>query len=70
MSGLAALLLSQAVNGEVQLSVAGAIVMTISIMLVCGLNAFCIYRITRESQPSEHLHAPLEIDTHDDDNDA
>ena len=47
------------------LTTAGWIVMVSCIALVCGLCAFCFYRILREPRPSEHLHAPLDIDTHD-----
>ena len=58
------MMLAQAAN-EVRLTVAGGIVMTVSISIVLGLNAFCIYRISRESKPAEHLHAPLEVETKD-----
>jgi hypothetical protein len=33
--------------------------------LVCALCAFCYYRILREPKPSDHHHAPPDIDTHD-----
>jgi ABC-type nickel/cobalt efflux system permease component RcnA len=36
-----------------------------SIGLVVALCVFCIYRSLREPHPEEHMHAPLEIDTHD-----
>lgn len=32
------------------------------VLLLCG---FCFYRILREPAPSEHHHAPLDIDTRD-----
>ena len=47
------------------LTLGGWIVMVGCISLVCGLCAFCFYRVLRESSPSEHHHAPLDIDTHD-----
>lgn len=47
------------------LNAAGWTVMVVCIGLVCGLCAFCYYRLLREPTPSEHHHAPLEIDTHD-----
>ena len=33
--------------------------------LVCGLCAFCFWKILTEQKPSEQHHAPLDIDTHD-----
>ncbi len=50
------------------LNSAGWTVMIGCITLVCGLCVFCFYRIMREPRPSEHHHAPLDIDTHDLDN--
>jgi hypothetical protein len=49
------------------LTVAGAVIMTISILLVLGLTAFCMAKILRETHPEEHHHAPLDINTHDTD---
>ncbi len=49
------------------LTAAGWTVMIGCVGLVCGLAAFCFYRILREPRPSEHHHAPLEIDTGDTD---
>lgn len=61
MSGVASAL-AQAANGEVTLTVAGGIIMAISVGLVLGLTVFCFWRILREPAPSGHHHAPLDID--------
>lgn len=50
---------------DMSLTTPGAILMTVSIALVLGLAAFCLIRILRLKKPSEHHHAPLEIDTKD-----
>ncbi len=39
--------------------------MTVCIVLVLGLMLICMIRILREKQPTEHHHAPLDINTHD-----
>lgn len=49
----------------VTLNAGGWFMMTVSILMVCGLCAFCLYRILREPTPSGHHHAPLEVDTRD-----
>ena len=59
------LILAQTAANGITLTGGGAAVMGLSVVLVLGLNAFCIYRITHEQRPSEHLHAPLDIDTRD-----
>ena len=51
----------------VTLTTAGATIMTLSVMLVLGLTVFCFWRILREPKPSEHHHAPLDIEMADDD---
>ena len=60
----AAGLLATTVTNQVQLTVGGAIIMTVCILLVLGLMGFCMVRILREKEPERH-HAPLEINTHD-----
>jgi hypothetical protein len=60
------LLLAQAAENQEVLTVAGAMIMTVSVVLVLGLNVFCFWRILRESEPAEHLHAPLEIEIPED----
>ncbi len=47
------------------LNAGGWTVLVFCITLVCGLVAFCYYRLLREPKPSQHHHAPLDIDTHD-----
>ncbi len=47
------------------LSPAGWTVMIGCVGLVLGLAGFCFWRVMREPSPSEHLHGPLDIDTHD-----
>ena len=44
---------------------AGWIVMILSVGFVLGLTTFCFHRVLRTSKATEHMHAPLEIDTHD-----
>jgi hypothetical protein len=66
MNALTALI-AQSGSDEVTLTVGGAAIMTLSVALVVGLNVFCMSRILREQKPSEHHHAPLDIDTHDQD---
>jgi hypothetical protein len=48
----------------VQLTVGGAMIMTVSVLLVLGLNVFCLTRILRDQDSRRH-HAPLDIDTRD-----
>ena len=57
--------LAQAAIDGTRLSVGGVIVMSASIAMVLGLSAFCIVRILAEKKPSDHHHAPLDIDTKD-----
>ncbi len=49
------------------LTPAGWALMLGCIGLVCGLAVVCYTLILREPEPSEHHHAPLDIDTRDDD---
>jgi hypothetical protein len=48
-----------------KLSASGWTMMIGCISAVCLLVVFCFYRVLRESSPTEHHHAPLDIDTHD-----
>jgi heme/copper-type cytochrome/quinol oxidase subunit 2 len=57
--------LAQAVEAQETLTIGGAAIMLVSVALVLGLNVFCFWRIFRERQPTEHHHAPLEINTRD-----
>ena len=63
MSATVGLLATTGTN-HIELTVGGAIIMTVSILLVLGLMGFCMVRILREKEPERH-HTPLEIDTHD-----
>ncbi|MCH7871156.1 MAG: hypothetical protein IID33_05600 [Planctomycetes bacterium] len=58
-------MLAQTAPEATGLTVAGAIIMTVSIGGVLALSAFCMNKILREKQPSQHDQAPLDIDTHD-----
>ena len=64
MSGLTSIL-GQTAADEGGLTLAGGLIMTVSIVLVIGLAVFCLVRILGEKRPAEHHHAPLDIDTHD-----
>jgi len=44
---------------------AGWLLMTLSCGAVLSLTVFCYARVLRTPRPDEHMHAPLEIDTHD-----
>ena len=56
-----------AVAGVAGLSPAGWVMMIGSVGLVLALCAFCVHRALREPHPEQHMHAPLDIDTHDKD---
>ncbi len=43
----------------------GWIFMLTSIGIVLALVTFCFYRVLRQPSTTEHMHAPLDIDTHD-----
>ena len=43
----------------------GWLLMLISCGFVLVLTVFCYYRVPRTPKSTEHMHAPLEIDTHD-----
>ncbi len=58
-------LLAQTESVAEGLTISGTIVMLVTVGLVCALCAFCFWKILTEPEPSEHHHAPLDIDTHD-----
>lgn len=60
-------LLAHAAGDDTGLNLGGTLMLAMSVLLVCGLVVFCVVRIMREEAPAEHLHAPLDIDTHDTD---
>ena len=43
----------------------GWIVMILSVGFVLSLTVFCFYRVLHAPKTTEHMHAPLDIDTHD-----
>lgn len=43
----------------------GWIVMLLSVGFVLSLTTFCFYRVLHTPKTGEHMHAPLDIDTHD-----
>lgn len=47
------------------MTAAGWLLMTGSVGFVLGLTSFCFYRVLRTPRPREHVHAPLDIDTHE-----
>jgi len=47
------------------MTLSGWVVMIVSVGAVTGLLAWCIYRVLKEPEAPERLHAPDEIDTHD-----
>jgi len=49
------------------LTTTGAAIMIGSITMVVAFLTFCMYRILSEANPKTHHHAPLEIDTQDND---
>jgi len=44
---------------------AGWIFMVLSCGVVLALVAFCLYRVLTTPASTEHMHAPLDIDTRD-----
>lgn len=44
---------------------AGWLFMTCSIGFVLWLVGFCFVRVVRKPSSANHMHAPLDIDTHD-----
>lgn len=47
------------------MTTAGWIIMIASLTTVMGLVVFCYYRVLSKPSSLDHMHAPLEIDTHD-----
>ncbi len=68
--------LAQTAEEALKLEAGGAIVMTVSILLVVSLTVFCLYRILRAGESEEdnlcctlpeHRPVPPDTDTHDQD---
>ena len=49
------------------MTIGGWIFMIGSICAVVSLLTFCFYRVLRKPSAANHMHAPLDIDTHDQD---
>ena len=47
------------------MTVAGWVLMLGSVGLILGLAGYCFYRVLRTPVTKGHLHAPLDIDTHE-----
>lgn len=47
------------------MTIGGWIFMCGSIAAVTGLLCFCFYRVLSHPKSTEHMHAPLDNDTHD-----
>jgi multisubunit Na+/H+ antiporter MnhF subunit len=47
------------------MSLSGWIVMLVSVSFVTAFLAWCIYRVLKEPEAPERMHALDEIDTHD-----
>lgn len=62
--GAGATLRTSVAEGSI-VTLAGWILMLGSVGFVLGLTAFCFYRVMRTPEPKEHMHAPLDIDTHE-----
>jgi ABC-type nickel/cobalt efflux system permease component RcnA len=58
-----AILIAQASGDEVTLTVTGAVIMTISVLLVLSFCTFCFWRILRGPRPSGPHHVPPNSDT-------
>jgi len=43
----------------------GWLFMLCSIGFVVWLTGYCFYRVLKKPASTEHMHAPLDIDTHD-----
>jgi len=43
----------------------GWVIMITSITSVVALASFCYYKVLSKPQSTEHMHAPLDIDTQD-----
>ncbi len=47
------------------MTTAGWVFMLCSTGSVIAAMVFCFYRVLTRPTPAEHMHAPLDIDTHD-----
>ncbi len=58
-------LLAQTESAAEQLTITGALLMTLSVGMVLALSGYCLWRILSEKRPEEHHHTPLDNDTRD-----
>lgn len=49
------------------MTAAGWLFMLLSCGSVLGMTLWCYYRVLTTPKTTEHMHAPIEIDTHDKD---
>lgn len=47
------------------MTAAGWVFMSCSLGFVLALVVFCFFRVLSKPAATEHMHAPLDIDTHD-----
>ncbi len=47
------------------MTMAGWIIMLLSVGTVTSLLTFCFYRVLKKPRSADHMHSLLEIDTHD-----
>lgn len=47
------------------MTASGWAMMIVSVGFVLCLTVFCFYRVLRTPKSTDHMHAPLDIDTHD-----
>jgi len=47
------------------MTISGWVVMILSVGFVTGLSVWCVYRVMKEPEAPERMHAQDEIDTHD-----
>ena len=56
---------ARSMEGGQYMTLGGWVMMTVSVGFVLTLLTFCFYRVVRTPTSTEHMQAPLEIDTHD-----
>lgn len=47
------------------MTTAGWVFMLSSVTFVVALVSFCFYRVLKQPSSTEHMHAPLDVDTRD-----
>lgn len=59
------MLMQDASLSDYRLTPVGGFVMICSITAVVALVGFCYYKVLTKPRATEHMHAPLDINTHD-----